>query len=271
MLRSVARRNIHTRGDTSAGRRNEARLTTYTHPISRNPKRRIGPSTKPPKRVYAKELTEGRKLGPVSATYVSQASCPSACAFRGAGCYAEHGPLAMVTTKRLNNATHGETPEDLSREEAAAIDGLTGTRPLRLHVVGDCATDEAAQIVAAASARYTTRGGGLVWTYTHAWRTVERVSWGDVSVLASCETDADVALARDRGYATARTVLAHEGAKRAGGVLPCPEQTRGVQCADCRLCLDDGRLREKAITISFALHGDKAAISRARHALEGVA
>jgi hypothetical protein len=79
-------------------------------------------------------------------------------------------------------------------------------RPLRLHTVGDCRTDEAARIVAAAAERYMDAGGGPVWTYTHAWRLVDRASWGRVSVLASCETPEQVELARARGYATAIVV-----------------------------------------------------------------
>jgi hypothetical protein len=77
---------------------------------------------------------------------------------------------------------------------------------MRLHTVGDCRTDEAAKIVAAAAERYMDAGGGPVWTYTHAWRLVDRASWGRVSVLASCETPEQVELARARGYATAIVV-----------------------------------------------------------------
>ncbi len=224
--------------------------------------------------VFAKEVTEGIKLGPVSATYVSQITCPSACAFRGNGCYAEHGPLAMVTTKRLNKRALNNTAIEVAHQEAAAIDRLTGTRDLRLHVVGDCPTAEAAQIIAAAAERYIGRGllcGKIVgvWTYTHAWRTVPRSAWGGVSVLASCETTEHVAQARARGYATALVVDAHSGRTLHEGVLPCPEQTTpGVQCASCRLCLDDGRLRDAEISIGFGLHGDRAGLAKSRRALE---
>lgn len=222
--------------------------------------------------VFAVEVTDGSKLGKVSATYAAQASCPSACVFRDAGCYAEHGPLSMLTTKRLNRAAGTEaTPESVAIEEAERIDQLTGTRDLRLHVVGDCSTEGAARIVAAAAARYTARGGGRVWTYTHAWRTVPREAWGTVSVLASCETIADIQAARARGYATSLTVQDHLTDKAHTlideTVLPCPEQTRGVQCATCRLCTDDARLRDTGRTIAFALHGDRAGLSKARNTL----
>ncbi|MCR4338261.1 MAG: hypothetical protein NUW01_00080 [Gemmatimonadaceae bacterium] len=241
------------------------RVAVQPRVINRGPD--IGPA------VFAKEVTEGIKLGPVSATYVAQVTCPATCAFKGAGCYAEHGPLAMVTTKRLNRRALALTALDVAHQEAEAIDRLTGSRDLRLHVVGDCATDETAQVVAAAAERFEGRGGKRVWTYTHAWRTVDRSAWGNVSVLASCERPEQVAEARSRGYAAALVVDEHRERKRYERdqvtLIPCPEQTtRGVQCVSCRLCFDDTRLIKDGLTIAFALHGDRAGLAKARRTLE---
>lgn len=153
------------------------------------------------------------KIGDCATTYAAQASCPSSCVFfNGGGCYAENGRIYTSSTEPLNRAAASvsATALDVAKEEAAAISHLPvvtcDARPLRLHTVGDCRTDEAARIVAAAAAEYMRRGGGPVWTYTHGWRTVDRASWGPVSVLASCETPEQVELARARGYATAVVV-----------------------------------------------------------------
>jgi hypothetical protein len=151
------------------------------------------------------------------------------------------------------------TPARLARAEARAIDALTGDRPLRLHVVGDCRTRTAARIVAQAAERYRRRAGRPVWTYTHAWRAVPRADWGCVSVLASCETPAQAAEAMEAGYAVALLVadfpseaaFAHAGLR----VIPCPEQTRGTTCRDCRLCWDDRRLHAAGLVIGFRAHG----------------
>jgi hypothetical protein len=202
------------------------------------------------------------KIGDVAATYVSQASCPTVCPLRGSGCYAEGG-RAGITTRRLNDADPDATALDCARAEAAEIDRLPdGGRDLRLHVVGDCPTNGAAKIVAAAAARYVARGGGSVWTYTHAWRKVHRASWGDVSVMASVETMSDAILADAAGYAVAMVVPEHDGDRAVddGGfkVVPCPEQTgRGVTCVDCRLCMGDGGLRDRTTPaiIALAIHG----------------
>jgi hypothetical protein len=220
--------------------------------------------------VSAVEVSENRKLGPVSATYVSQRSCPPDCPLLLGGCYAEWGHTG-VHARRLNRSTV-TSPLALAREEARAIDRLSGARDLRLHVVGDARTEAAARLLAESAERYVLRGGGRskVWTYTHAWRTVSRAAWGaSVSVLASCEGPGQVEQARARGYAAALVVpsFRQEAAYDHDGVrlLPCPEQTRGVRCSDCRLCLDDHRLHRAGLTIGFALHGAGAA--RARLAL----
>lgn len=227
--------------------------------------------------VLAKAVTTSgnRKIGRVSTTLAAQQSCPSSCPFRNAGCYAERGPLGYFQVRPLNN--HADealaTPIDVAIAEAEAIDEMDVVvgRPLRLHTVGDCASDEAAELVSAAAERYQERGGGQPWTYTHAWRDVERESWGEVSVLASCETPAEVLEARQRGYATALVVVSHESERRYEydgiALIPCPAETRGRTCAECRLCFDDGRLRDSELTIGFAIHGDAATKKRAREAL----
>lgn len=210
--------------------------------------------------VLAVETSDNAKLGCCSATYVSQASCP-ACVFKGNGCYAEYGRVGILTTRVSTSRL--ATPVQLALAEAKAIDGLTGDRPLRLHVVGDCRTAPAARIVAAASARYMARGGRPVWTYTHAWRAVARKNWDAVSVLALCESPDQVVDAMALGYAASLVVdrFPTEQSYLLQGirVIPCPWQTRRITCRDCRLCWDDRRLLERGLVIGFEAHGSGAA------------
>ncbi len=215
-------------------------------------------------RAIAVENSENAKLGLVSATYSGQGSCPGRCPFLGCGCYAELGPLG-ITTRRLNR--EGGSPRQIALEEAAAIDRLSGDRPLRLHVVGDAKTAETARILGRACSRYRNRGatafrGKKVWTYTHAWRNVPRAAWGaSVSVLASVESPWAARKAMEAGYAVAIVVPWFDGerAQLWDGltVIPCPWQTRGVQCRDCRLCWNDERLLNSGLAIGFAPHGAK--------------
>jgi hypothetical protein len=136
--------------------------------------------------------------------------------------------------------------------------GAQWVNPLRLHTVGDCKTDRAAAIVADAAMAHTARYGQPSWTYTHAWRAVQRPSWGTVSVLASCETEDDVARATAEGWACAIVV-------NKGDVLPdtiagmktihCPQQTGGKpDCARCMICAKDTRIKGKAVVV-FEGHG----------------
>lgn len=202
------------------------------------------------------------KLGDAAATYVARQSCPTDCRFREAGCYAEYDNTG-THWRRASRGGMTLTPVELARNEAAAIRQTSADRHLRLHVAGDSTTDEGTRLIAAACMNYMFRGGRFVWTYTHAWRTVDRAAWGSVSVLASCETADDVRAAWGRGYAAALTVgwFASRRAYPAPEpnidiqVIPCPAQTRGRTCTDCRLCFDDSRLRERRLVIGFEVHG----------------
>lgn len=210
---------------------------------------------------FAVELSQNAKIGPTHATYASQQSCPKSCPFQGAGCYAEHG-LVRLHTQRVNTADANATPMDVARIEAEAIrKTLSGRHDLRLHVVGDCSTDEAASLVSDA-ALSVLKPGRKAWTYTHASRDVQRESWGELSVLASCETTEQVRAAQDAGWATAIVVpeFKGHGLQDYGGIklLPCVNQTKGAQCVECRLCMDDARLRDKGITIGFVPHSSGA-------------
>jgi len=213
------------------------------------------------------------KIGACSVTYAAQASCPADCVFKdGGGCYAENGRLASAVTIPLNQlaAEEAATALDVAQAEAAAIDAMriVPGRPLRLHTVGDCPNEASARLVAGAAMRYMARGGGPVWTYTHAWRVVPRRAWGSVSVLASCETPLDVVLARARGYAPSLVVEEFEQRARYDGILPCPAQTtEGVTCASCRLCMNDRALLGRDYAIGFAVHGTAFTIRQAVKAL----
>lgn len=220
-------------------------------------------------------ITKDSKLGMCSATHASQASCPPDCPI-AKECYANFGHQAF-TTNRLNRASDAweataramVTPEDVARDEAAAIDALRSRLDLRVHIVGDCRTIKAARIVSAACDRYRARTNAMVWTYSHAWRKVPRAAWGTVSVLASVESIPDARRAMARGYAAAVIVPAFPANGRAFDVdgikvIPCPNQVqkaagnpRPIQCVDCRLCLDDKALLARKAVIGFEPHGTK--------------
>ena len=196
------------------------------------------------------------------ATHAGQQSCPASCPFLGNGCYAESGPQG-IHTARLNRS-RGSAAR-IAAAEARAIDALpTDPRAslLRLHTVGDCKTNETARTVAKAAERWSARCDAPAYGYTHAWRTVARRAWRTVAILASVETLEDAARAMKRGYAAALVVAKHMRARAelvdGFRLIPCPSQTRGVTCADCRLCFDDTKLRARQAVIVFEAHGSGA-------------
>lgn len=211
--------------------------------------------------MYAVLHSTNSKVGDVAATYapISQ-TCPASCPLRNNGCYAQSGNVGFKVrrTEDYSSGLNGDTVAMLEGDEIADMARHSPLgHALRIHVSGDAITDHRASHMARGASVWP----GRVWSYTHAWRSVNRESWGRVSILASCESVADVVRANRKGYASALVVAHHppdgrafttpEGIK----VIPCPSQTRDVKCTDCRLCWDDKRLLSQAACISFAAHG----------------
>jgi len=205
----------------------------------------------------------------VDATYASiKHTCPDTCALKNEGCYAQTSFVGMINIRMQRRARQG-SPLDLARAEAKAIDAsynggsVPAGRALRLHVAGDSRTWAGTRLINAAIARWKKRGGGDVWSYTHAWRHVPRYEWSNVSVLASVDNVSQVKEAREQGYAPALVVPEHPSDKAytlpGSDVkwIPCPNQTRGVGCTDCRLCFNADRLHRDGFGITFAAHGIK--------------
>lgn len=220
--------------------------------------------------VYVSESGNSKINGSlkVDATYASvEGTCPKTCPFKGEGCYAQMGFVA-ITTHRLDKEISGLTALDIAKAEAVAIDNAYAGkkvpcgRDLRLHVSGDARTIGSAKVIASAIERWKNRGGGSVWTYTHAWKKVPRSNWGNqISVLASIEKAADADLARQQGYAPALVVPNHLDNKAyklpnsSTKWVPCPAQTMDIGCTDCRLCFNGDGLLARNTGITFAAHG----------------
>lgn len=207
-------------------------------------------------------------------------TCPDTCTLKTSGeCYAKGGRMA-IHVRRLENANVGRDVLSIAKEAAreiatAAAAGLAHGRPLRLFQAGDAKTKAAAEVLAKASRLWLRSGGRAVWGYTHAWRTVPAKAWRGVAMLASVESQADAEAAKAAGYVPARIVASHpvDGkAHKEGSItwIPCPEQTRGVPCVACGLCLDAEALKARNAGIEFAAHGIKVtALKRRLPVLDG--
>lgn len=220
--------------------------------------------------VTAVEISDNAKLGKISATMASQVTCPKSCPLYNNGCYAQSG-RANLTTSRLNSSEI-KFPLAVMKIHAEKIRQLSGRRMLRLNVVGDCDFDEGAKILAQAAKEHTEKCGMPVFTYTHGHET-KRESWGEISVLRSCETFGQVKKAHKDGFASAMVVNSHDSDKAVKHedftIIPCPQQTgRVANCAACKLCAQGDKLHAKKAVIAFAIHGARA--TRAKEILNSI-
>jgi len=203
----------------------------------------------------------------VDATYTSiKRTCPKPCPLMGEGCYGELGYVG-ITSHRLDDESCGLSPLDVARSEAAAIDNsykggqVPEKRDLRMHVAGDSRTIAGSSIINKSIGRWKKRGGGDCWGYTHAHAHVPRNVWSNVSILASISDVSEVEGASKQGYACAIVVPEHLSNKAYKlpnsdvNWIPCPQQTKGIGCTDCRLCFNADRLLEGNFGIAFAVHG----------------
>ena len=63
-------------------------------------------------------VSSNAKTGPIPVTTTSAGSCPPTCSFKGNGCYAESGPLALHG-RALTNGKRGGTLAELCEKVAA--------------------------------------------------------------------------------------------------------------------------------------------------------
>ena len=236
----------------------------------------------------------------VSTTYTSMvATCDAdGCPIYGE-CYPVSGPLKALMRK-LDVAAAGMSADEVAALEAFIIDqqwpdgipqdGACGGRDLRLHVSGDVLTVIGARLLGAAATRWRRRGGGRVWLYTHSWRRFPASAFGpNITALASVETEQEAKEVIERGY-IAFLLLPRtddEGfedgdspfllAEIGHTAIPCKAQSKGSNCAECRLCLGDADLStvkgRPGMVIAVLAHGrDKELVKqrvRAKREVEG--
>lgn len=200
-------------------------------------------------KVHFVPKTNNKKTGKVAATYITGDTCPDRCPFLGV-CYANQGTMGNTPFRIADK--HGT--EDLSRT-ADGIRALPEGALVRHAVSGEPTPEYVAEIGAAHEDRPDTLG----WTYLHSWPDRSPAEFPENMVPnASCETRDEVEKAIGNGWDTVLVATGEEdeliGSVVAGKrVIVCPNQTRGVTCADCRLCMK----KDRAVTIAFLPHGAK--------------
>jgi hypothetical protein len=163
--------------------------------------------------------------------------CPFRPALNG-GCYVTtfHGPASTWRATRSN-------PVARWPEVSRALEG----RSLRLGAYGDVAALPPEVVSALYGAVQ-----GRVTGYTHGHRLLgmEGVSHLRTSCMLSVETEAQAASAHAAGWRTFRG--RPEGAPLMRSEIECPNESRGISCADCLLCCGASK---GARSVSIPVHG----------------
>ncbi|MCY1207046.1 hypothetical protein D9M72_186320 [compost metagenome] len=206
-------------------------------------------------------VSRNRKTGPIPVTTTSANSCPPSCSFKGNGCYAESGPLA-IHWHGVSEGRRGCTFDDLLLE----IVTLRRHALWRHNQAGDL-TPEAPGVI---DARKLTRlamanRGRRGFTYTHypptpgnqaAILNANRLGF---TVNLSAETLDQADEYAELGIAPVVVVLPQGAAKATSTpagrqVIVCPASTGNSDCLNCGIC----QQRDRASIVGFPAHGSGA-------------
>lgn len=187
-------------------------------------------------------VSGNRKTGPIPVTYTSRDTCPDSCPLKGAGCYAEAGPVRWQWNKARDNLA----------ALLAFIRSIPGGSLWRHNVAGDLPGNgeaiDADTLHKIARANRGRRG----FTYTHKPATADNLAAIREAVAAGfiINLSADNAAAADRLAAHGLPVVvvipadAPKVSRTPHGrqIVQCPaENTDRITCANCGLCANAAR------------------------------
>lgn len=206
-------------------------------------------------------VSRNRKTGPIPVTTTSANSCPPTCSFKGNGCYAESGPLA-IHWNAVSRGRRGSSFDQLLLE----VSTLRRHALWRHNQAGDLTAEEPGVIDARLLTRLALANRGRRgFTYTHypptavnqaAIRDANRLGF---TVNLSAETLAQADAYVDLGVAPVVVVLPPDVTKPvrtpAGRqVIVCPASTGNSDCLNCGIC----QQRDRVSIVGFPAHGSGA-------------
>ena len=214
------------------------------------------------------------KVGPIPVSTTSAATCPDACPLKGAGCYAEGGPVSMV----WRGVTEGRAGMDW-QAFVDMIRALPTGQLWRHNQAGDLPGAADAIDATALQALVEANVGKRGFTYTHkpvsgddgiAPLNREAVAGANASgftVNLSANTLAHADELAALAIGPVAVVLDATEGERADAVTPagrkvvtCPATYRdNVTCASCKLCA----VADRKVIVGFPAHGFRAKKARA--------
>lgn len=203
-------------------------------------------------------ISRNAKTGPMPVTTTSANSCPPGCSFKGNGCYAESGPLA-VHWRAVSGGKRGTTFDELLQEIAT----VRRHALWRHNQAGDLAPSSSGVIdskllMQLAHANRGRRG----FTYTHYAPTsanrvaIDKANRAGFTVNLSAETLLQADDHVELGVAPVVVILPAESTKAvrtpAGRlVIVCPASLGITDCLNCGIC----QRRDRASIVGFPAHG----------------
>ena len=206
-------------------------------------------------------VSRNRKTGPIPVTTTSANSCPPHCGFKGNGCYAESGPLA-VHWGSVSSGLRGSTFDALLEQ----IGGLRRNALWRHNQAGDLTPSSPGVIDAHLLFRLAwINKGRRGFTYTHYPPTfanraaIAHANKLGFTVNLSAETLSQADEYADLGIAPVVVVLPAATSKAtrtpAGRqVIVCPASIGNSDCLNCGIC----QQRDRASIVGFPAHGSGA-------------
>ena len=203
-------------------------------------------------------VSGNQKTGPIPVSTTSTDSCPPTCKFKGNGCYAENGQLA-IHWRAVDAGKRGGSLDAICEQIAA----LPRHQLWRHNQAGDLPVTSPGRIDRKALAKLVAANKGRRgFTYTHHRPTklnVEAVRTANESGFTinwSAETleQADEYGALDAGpVVVVLPADATKPTKTPGGhhVIVCPASIGNTDCLNCGIC----QQRDRQAVIGFPAHG----------------
>lgn len=211
-----------------------------------------------PLKFHLTRTSSNSKTGPIPVSTSSRATCADSCPFRGHGCYADSGPLA-IHWSAVTAGTRGVPWADFLQ----LIRNLPPHQLWRHNQAGDLYRPGNAVGQTALNQLVEANRGRRGFTYSHhplTARTIQAFKTATAqgfTVNASCETETAADAAMAHGLRAVFVVPADESRtswQTAGGnrAVVCPAQRFDrMDCATCQLC----QSRPQHVAIAFRAHG----------------
>ena len=219
-------------------------------------------------RFYFTRTSRNKKTGPIPVVTASRDTCPPDCALLGNGCYAEHGPLALVWQRCFL----------MLNELCKLIRQLPKHQLWRYGQAGDLPPDDADldKLVAANNRRPV-----LCYTHTRNVEQIRKATKNGFHINISADSLDEAEKFADQGLSTVVVLPSVYGRNRTGEtwtetlseyktrtstlskrtangtrIAVCPQTYTDVSCDDCRVCAGP---RKKNAIVGFPAHGSRKA------------